>query len=146
MNFPTRLNAFFKATGLKKNDLPDKLGVSRAMMFNYLAGRNEPSASFFNALKTAFPWLNVEWLITGVGEMETRTVGVHQVATGNRHIQVGGSVNGQVVGGQGNRVLTGRERSTDSVIVPLEDVVRILEDYVSPKVIDEIRERLKSGR
>lgn len=39
------------------------------MMFNYLAGRNEPSAAFFQNIKQAFPWVNIEWLITGEGEM-----------------------------------------------------------------------------
>lgn len=70
MNFSERLNAFFKATGIKKNDLPELIGISRGMLFNYLAGRNEPSAAFFQNLKKAFPWVNIEWLITGEGEME----------------------------------------------------------------------------
>ena len=75
MNFPERLNALFKATDMKKNDLPEKIGISRSMLFSYLAGRNEPTAAFFQAIKTAFPQFNIEWLITGIGDMESPTIG-----------------------------------------------------------------------
>lgn len=44
-------------------------------MFNYLAGKNEPSAAFFKAIKDAFPWVNIEWLITGIGEMGSPKTG-----------------------------------------------------------------------
>jgi transcriptional regulator with XRE-family HTH domain len=74
MDLPRRLNATFKATGIKKNDLPEILGVSRGTMFNYLAGKNEPPATFFQAIKNAFPWVNVDWLITGEGEMRISIV------------------------------------------------------------------------
>lgn len=74
MGFPERLNIFLKSTGIRKNDLPAKIGVGRGMMFNYLAGRNEPPASFFQSLKAAFPGINLEWLLTGIGEMEAPAV------------------------------------------------------------------------
>lgn len=41
------------------------MGVSRAQLFNYLNGKHEPSLSFFKRVKETFPWVNIEWLITG---------------------------------------------------------------------------------
>lgn len=34
-----------------------------------------PTADFFQAVKAAFPWVNIEWLITGIGEMEVQADG-----------------------------------------------------------------------
>lgn len=118
-------------------------------MFNYLAGRNEPPASFFRALKEAFPWVNIEWLITGEGEMESVPRGVHQVATGNGHVQVGGSVRasgGSRIGGvhAGRDMLTVQEKGAtwQSADKDLLEVVNLLRDYGSPKLIAELRNKL----
>ena len=150
MNFSERLNAFFKATGIKKNDLPESIGISRGMLFNYLAGRNEPSAAFFQNLKKAFPWVNIEWLITGVGEMMSReNRGISQVATGNGHVLVGGRIS------TGKNVRIGGVHAGRDVIesntpvsagkgglLAVEDLIRVLSDYVSPKILEEIKKRL----
>lgn len=146
MDFPERLRATIKRSGLKREEFAERAGKSRGQLFKYLGGESAPTADFFQAIKSEFPWVNIEWLITGEGEMDSRNVGVHQVAAGNGHIQVGGSISGQVVGGRGNKVSTGREKRADAACVDLDEVIRVLEDYVSPKVIEEIRERLKAGR
>lgn len=137
MDFSERLKAVIKKTGLKREEFAERVGKSRTQIFKYLGGEQSPTADFFLGVKQSFPWVNIEWLITGVGEMEARTAGVNQVANGEGHIQIGGSVNGQVVGGGSKvRVETGgQEQETDRIM-------RILADYVSPKLLEEIRQRL----
>lgn len=75
MNFSERLKIVVKRSGLNKEPFAEKTGVSRRMLFNYLGGENAPTADFFQAVKTAFPWVNIEWLITGIGAMEATTIG-----------------------------------------------------------------------
>lgn len=135
MDFSGRLKAVIKKTGLKREEFAERVGKSRTQIFKYLGGEQNPTSDFFLGVKQAFPWVNIEWLITGVGEMEARTAGVNQVANGEGHIQIGGSVNGKVVGGKRVRVENGGQET--------DRVMRILADYVSPKILEEIRQRLK---
>jgi hypothetical protein len=137
MDFPERLKAVIKRSGLKREEFAEAAGKSRTQIFKYLGGEQNPTADFFQAVKRAFPWVNIEWLITGEGEMERpRTGGLHQVATGNGHIQVGGSVHGHLAGGRG------RVSADQGVQVDADQLLNVLADYVSPKILEEIKARL----
>lgn len=74
MNFSQRLKAIIKISQEGMDAFAEKTGVSRRMLFNYTAGNNSPPAEFFQAVKQAFPWVNIEWLITGIGEMKVPVV------------------------------------------------------------------------
>jgi transcriptional regulator with XRE-family HTH domain len=142
MSFSDRLELFCEASGLKKKDILEKTGVSRSIFFAYLRGDSQPAPKFFLVLKEAFPWVNIEWLITGQGEMVSRKedFSTYQVATGNGNIQAGGSINGKVVGG-----VYADESRQGAATVDVDQVVRVLADYLAPKAIEEIRKRLSEG-
>ncbi|MCF6267762.1 MAG: hypothetical protein L3J57_14650 [Desulfuromusa sp.] len=144
MGFSERLNSFIKTKKLKKKDLPERWNLGRTTLFSYLNGESAPTVIFITTLKNDFPELNINWLITGVGEMESRQTGVHQVATGNGHIQVGGSIQGTVISGEKGVSINESETPWgNDQLVKLSQVSRVLEDYMAPKIIKEIEAKLK---
>ena len=64
-----RLKNWMKLEGLKPSELADNIGVNRATISHILSGRNKPSIDFFEKLLQAYPNLNSNWLITGIGYM-----------------------------------------------------------------------------
>lgn len=46
----------------------DKIGVLRSSLSHILAGRNKPGADFIEKLLLQMPYINANWLFTGVGE------------------------------------------------------------------------------
>lgn len=42
-------------------------GVSRAQLFNYLKGGQTPGTTFYQNLKSNKAWINLDWLISGIG-------------------------------------------------------------------------------
>lgn len=74
MEFSERLKIVIKRSRLKREEFAEKAGKSRTQIFKYLGGEQHPTADFFQAVKVAFPWVNIEWLITGVGTMEATTI------------------------------------------------------------------------
>ncbi|MDC0204429.1 helix-turn-helix transcriptional regulator [Flavobacteriales bacterium] len=57
---------------LKPSSFADKIGVNRATISHILSGRNKPSIDFLQKLLSNYPELNVNWLITGIGFMQTK--------------------------------------------------------------------------
>ena len=68
----TRLKNWMESEGLKSSQLADNIGVNRATISHILYGRNKPSIDFLQKLLRAFPNLNSNWLITGIGYMRTK--------------------------------------------------------------------------
>ena len=56
--------------GLKSSALADSIGVNRATISHILSGRNKPSIDFLEKLVNAYPNINANWLITGIGYMQ----------------------------------------------------------------------------
>lgn len=46
----------------------DKIGVLRSSLSHILAGRNKPGADFIEKLLQHMPYINANWLFTGMGE------------------------------------------------------------------------------
>lgn len=146
MNFKGRLKEWIRYEGLSPEALSGRIPFSKSQIYNYLNGSSEPSLTFLTALDDEFPHIDLNWLITGAGQMLSNSV--HQVATGNGIVMVGGKVSGQVVAGDNNHAVNIRESESSWPIngsVTIKTVLSILEDYVSPKVINEIKERLGGG-
>ena len=58
--------------GLKSSEFADNIGVNRATISHILSGRNRPSIDFLQKLLSAYPNLNSNWLITGIGYMNDK--------------------------------------------------------------------------
>ena len=68
----SRLKNWMESEELKASQLADNIGVNRATISHILSGRNKPSIDFLQKLLSAFPNLNANWLIVGIGYMNTK--------------------------------------------------------------------------
>ena len=70
--------------GLSASKFADEMGIQRSGISHILSGRNQPSFDFLIKLMNKYPDINLEWFITGQGEMkksairETAQKEVHQ--------------------------------------------------------------------
>lgn len=67
-DFVARLNSIIGKSGDNKKTFAKKCGVSEKQLYIYLKGTSEPSMRFFVSVKDQYPWVNIEWLISGNGE------------------------------------------------------------------------------
>ena len=67
-----RLKNWMESEDLQPSSFSDKIGVNRATISHILSGRNKPSINFLQKLLSNYPELNVNWLITGIGFMQTK--------------------------------------------------------------------------
>jgi plasmid maintenance system antidote protein VapI len=58
-----------RTEGLSNSKFASILGIQRSNITHIIDGRNKPSLSFLEKLITKFPNVNIEWLMTGTGEM-----------------------------------------------------------------------------
>ena len=59
-----------ESEGLKSSSLADTIGVNRATISHILSCRNKPSIDFLEKLLSAYPNINANWLISGIGYMQ----------------------------------------------------------------------------
>lgn len=64
-----RIQTVMKATKMSQQDFARKLGISPASLSSILNNRTNPTANHVRAIHTAFPNINVAWLMFGEGEM-----------------------------------------------------------------------------
>jgi len=65
----TRLQQFLDRKKLTPAHFAEIVGVQRSGISHILSGRNNPSLDFIQKMIDKFPDLNIEWLITGKGDM-----------------------------------------------------------------------------
>ena len=54
---------------LSKSNFAEKIGINPSGLTHILNGRNQPSLDIVKKIVTAFPEINSEWLIMGMGQM-----------------------------------------------------------------------------
>lgn len=64
-----RLLKFLASENISQAVFADKLGIARASVSHIISGRNKPGYTFFDAIIQNYPALNIEWLISGIGDM-----------------------------------------------------------------------------
>ncbi len=70
MTVRERFIQLLEAANYSQTDFATAAGYSRDALTNFINGRTkQPKLDFFQAVKRAFPTLNLDWLITGQGEM-----------------------------------------------------------------------------
>lgn len=64
-----RLEQFLEAENISRSQFADSIKVARAGISHIMSGRNNPSYEFIVNTMEAYPLLNIEWLLTGKGNM-----------------------------------------------------------------------------
>ncbi len=64
-----RFNVLLEKLNLTASDFATKIEVQRSAMSHILSGRNKPSVAVLNKIINKFTNVNIEWLISGKGEI-----------------------------------------------------------------------------
>jgi plasmid maintenance system antidote protein VapI len=68
-DFIKRLEILFDHFGHSAATFSDKIGVQRSGVSHLLSGRNKPSLDFVLKIITAFPEVDLYWLLSGKGNL-----------------------------------------------------------------------------
>lgn len=70
MSLNERITEIISYSGLTPSEFADEIEVQRSNISHIASGRNKPSLDFLVKIKTRFPELQWDWLISGDGEMK----------------------------------------------------------------------------
>ena len=71
--FNTRLKKILDYYGLSASAFAEIITVQRSSISHILSGRNKPSLDFITKVLNAFPDIELQWLLSGVGEFPKST-------------------------------------------------------------------------
>ncbi|MCZ2444639.1 MAG: helix-turn-helix transcriptional regulator [Flavobacteriales bacterium] len=69
MSFSDRIQALMEAFNLSPSLFAEKLQIQRSSLSHFFSGRNKPGWDFLEKLSLVFPEINLNWLLTGQGNM-----------------------------------------------------------------------------
>lgn len=73
-----RIELIRQHEGMSSADFAEAIGVARATVTHILQGRNKPSLDVMLGIHKRFPDVNLDWLLTGKGEMFGKEVKNYQ--------------------------------------------------------------------
>lgn len=68
-----RIIQIMQKEGLSNAEFAEKIGISTSSLSHIFNGRNKPSLDVVMRIHKACPYVNLEWLLYGEGEMEDGT-------------------------------------------------------------------------
>lgn len=74
-----RILQIMQKEGLSNVEFAEKLGISTSSLSHIFSGRNKPSLEVVMRIHKACPYVNLNWLLYGDGEMEESTPQVSHV-------------------------------------------------------------------
>lgn len=69
MSLNERISKVIEYSGLTSSEFADEIDVQRSSISHVTSGRNKPSLEFIIKIKSRFPEILWDWLVTGEGEM-----------------------------------------------------------------------------
>ncbi|PQA91922.1 transcriptional regulator [Chryseobacterium shigense] len=69
MSLNERISKVIEYSNLSSSEFADEIDVQRSSISHITSGRNKPSLEFIIKIKSRFPELLWDWLVTGEGEM-----------------------------------------------------------------------------
>lgn len=71
MSLNERITKVIEYSNLSSSEFADEIDVQRSSISHITSGRNKPSLEFIIKIKSKFPEIHWDWLVTGEGEMLT---------------------------------------------------------------------------
>lgn len=90
MSLNERISKIIEYSNLTPSEFADEIDVQRSSISHITSGRNKPSLEFIIKIKSRFPELLWDWLVTGEGEMlksEPAEEEVHEKITEEGKVQ-----------------------------------------------------------
>lgn len=122
--------------GLSNAEFADKIGISTSSLSHIFNGRNKPSLEVVMRIHKACPYVNINWLLYGEGEMEEQ-----EESGDDENIFFQDNENGEKPTGSPIHFDFRKENMPDSPVYPTKEIVREEVKYIEkphPK-ITEIR-------
>lgn len=69
MSLNERISKVIEYSGLTSSEFADEIDVQRSSISHVTSGRNKPSLEFIIKIKSRFPEILWDWLVTGEGQM-----------------------------------------------------------------------------
>lgn len=69
MSLNERISKVIEYSGFTPSEFADEIDVQRSSISHITSGRNKPSLEFIIKIKSSFPEILWDWLVTGEGEM-----------------------------------------------------------------------------
>lgn len=142
MDFTERLKIIIEFSGLKRDEFAQQCGISRAQLFKYLKGDQEPGTGFYRALKQNMPGIDVGWLIAGIGNMlsihngekdlQNSEVISYQDALENEHFKLIKQFRDKETALNANKDLLDIEKNSNEAFVKAVGYLKGVRDAVSP--------------
>jgi DNA-binding XRE family transcriptional regulator len=81
MSLNERISKVIEYSNLTSSEFADEIDVQRSSISHITSGRNKPSLEFIIKIKSRFPEILWDWLVTGEGEMLKSELPETEVAT-----------------------------------------------------------------
>jgi hypothetical protein len=65
--FIDRFDTIICKSGESKKDFAKKCGLAEKQIYDYLKGASVPGTKVYRKIKKRYPWVNLDWLISGHG-------------------------------------------------------------------------------
>ena len=78
MYMKDRILKVMQKEGLSNAEFAEKIGISTSSLSHIFSGRNKPSLEVVMRIHKACPYININWLLYGEGEMEESAPAVRE--------------------------------------------------------------------
>ncbi len=68
-----RIIQIMQEMGVSKSEFADKIGVAVSLLSHVIGGRNKPTLNVVMGIHTAYPQINIDWILYGTGDMFSTT-------------------------------------------------------------------------
>lgn len=83
-----RIAALLKYLSISSSSFAENIGVQRSSISHVLSGRNKPSLEFIQKVAANYPEINIDWLITGNGDIEKSSTIKTQESSESSKVQI----------------------------------------------------------
>lgn len=109
-NFSTRLEYLIKYSGVPKKVFAKNCGIKEKQLYVYLRGESEPGLKALKGIKESYPNINIDWLVSGIGEPYLRYKAETPTVIDLRHEQIIKDFEDKEYASELNQVLVSLER------------------------------------
>ncbi|MCS6796705.1 MAG: helix-turn-helix domain-containing protein [Raineya sp.] len=111
--FAERLRIIIDLKELQPSHFADEIGIQRSGLSHIIAGRNKPSVDFLQKLVQKFEDINVNWLLTGIGEplLAEKTAKDQEILEANSEIST------EIEEKKKEKVVPNKEKEIERIVV-----------------------------
>jgi hypothetical protein len=122
--FQDRLKLIITRSGDQKKDFAKNCGIAETQLYGYLNGASEPGTKVYQKMKRRYPWINIDWLISGEGCPEISNDNRDSNVIELQHIDIVKGFNDKARAKSINAALLELERTSPSAFEAIEAYIK----------------------